>query len=89
MHECLSVALYIGCTRLHAAVPLPAYLQATLGEPVKRNAYKGIALCYSVISIGYLLVTITGYWVRPWSCMPCMLLPSQASVDALLLFLRW
>lgn len=38
-------------------------LQATLGEPVKRNAYKAVALCYSVISIGYLLVTITGYWV--------------------------
>lgn len=30
---------------------------------MKRNAYKAIALCYSVISIGYLLVTITGYWV--------------------------
>ncbi|KAL4430197.1 hypothetical protein ABPG77_004979, partial [Micractinium sp. CCAP 211/92] len=37
--------------------------EATLGEPVKRNAYKAVALCYSVISIGYLLVTITGYWI--------------------------
>lgn len=37
-------------------------VQATLKAPVKQNMYKGIALCYSVISIGYLLVTISGYW---------------------------
>ncbi|KAL4860241.1 GABA transporter 1 [Chlorella vulgaris] len=35
---------------------------ATLREPIKGNMYKSVALCYSVISAGYLMVTIAGYW---------------------------
>lgn len=37
-------------------------IQATLREPIKGNMYKSVALCYSVISAGYLMVTIAGYW---------------------------
>lgn len=38
-------------------------LQATLREPVKWNMYKAVALCYSVISVSYIIVTVAGYWV--------------------------
>jgi hypothetical protein len=51
-------------------------VQATLKEPVKWNMYKAVALCYSVISISYIIVTVAGYWVSrrlcrrawPWTC---------------------
>jgi hypothetical protein len=37
-------------------------IQATLGEPVRGNMYKGIHLCYSIISSTYIMVTVSGYW---------------------------
>jgi hypothetical protein len=37
-------------------------VQATVKAPTQHNMYKGISLCYSIISISYLAVAITGYW---------------------------
>ncbi|PRW20662.1 GABA transporter 1-like [Chlorella sorokiniana] len=37
-------------------------IQATLKAPVKRNMHRAVAMCYSIISASYLIVTITGYW---------------------------
>lgn len=35
-------------------------VQATVKAPAKRNMYKGISLCYTIITVTYLLVAITG-----------------------------
>jgi hypothetical protein len=52
------------CCLLHCSfgdTVLPE-VQATVKAPTHRNMYKGISLCYSIISISYLAVAITGYW---------------------------
>jgi hypothetical protein len=45
-------------------------VQATLKEPVKWNMYKAVALCYSVISISYIIVTVAGYWAFGNAVLP-------------------
>ena len=37
-------------------------LQAVVGPPIKKNMYKGISLCYSVITSCYVLIGVVGYW---------------------------
>lgn len=37
-------------------------IQATLSQPIRGNMYKGIHLCYSVISSTYIMTTVSGYW---------------------------
>lgn len=37
-------------------------VQATLAAPIRQNMYKGVHLCYSVISAAYIMSTVAGYW---------------------------
>lgn len=37
-------------------------IQATLGEPVKRNMYRAVNMCYFIIASSYILTAVTGYW---------------------------
>ena len=39
---------------------LPA--QAVVDAPVAKNMYKGVSLCYSVITSCYVLIGVVGYW---------------------------
>ena len=39
-----------------------AHAQAVVGPPVAKNMYKGVSLCYSVITSCYVLIGIIGYW---------------------------
>lgn len=37
-------------------------IQAVVNEPVKRNMYKGVSLCYSIITMAYIAIGVSGYW---------------------------
>ena len=38
------------------------YLQATLAPPVKGKMFKGLSVCYSVVTLTFFTVGISGYW---------------------------
>jgi hypothetical protein len=52
---------HTACARSFGDTVLPE-VQATLKSPSERSMYKGISLCYTVISVSYLMVAIAGYW---------------------------
>lgn len=37
-------------------------VSATVKAPVKPNMYKAVSVCYVILSSGYLMVSIAGYW---------------------------
>lgn len=45
-------------------------VQATVKAPTQRNMYKGISMCYGIITITYLMVAITGYWAFGYAVNP-------------------
>lgn len=44
-----------GCERF-------SYLQATLAPPVKGKMFKGLCICYAVVTVTFFSVAISGYW---------------------------
>ena len=48
-------------------------MQAVVGEPVKKNMYKGVSLCYSIITIAYITIGITGFWAFGNTVQPFIL----------------
>lgn len=37
-------------------------MQATIAAPVKGKMFKGLCVCYSVVSVTFFSVAISGYW---------------------------
>lgn len=38
------------------------YLQATIAPPVKGKMFKGLCVCYAVVTVTFFSVAISGYW---------------------------
>ena len=36
--------------------------QAVVDAPVRKNMYKGVSLCYGIITGCYILIGVVGYW---------------------------
>ena len=44
-----------------------------MDEPVKKNMYKGVSLCYTIITLAYITIGITGYWAFGNAVQPFIL----------------
>lgn len=40
---------------------------------MKKNMYKGVSLCYSIITVAYITIGITGYWAFGNAVQPFIL----------------
>ena len=38
------------------------FLQATLAPPVKGKMFKGLSVCYTIVTVTFFSVAISGYW---------------------------
>lgn len=68
-HTCIANSMYVMWPCRFCDTVLPE-IQATVKSPSHTNMHRGIGLAYTIISVSYMAVAITGYWAFGFAVNP-------------------